>query len=123
MRKDEVPVMELEQTGSKRSNTSESNNPASRDRQRKESLGMSETTTANSGFGRHEEARRRTLAEVGTREPCPFCGRARVQRSDYVRCIACGVNWCEGDDLSCDPRNERFKQLVESLKKSARTKD
>jgi hypothetical protein len=33
------------------------------------------------------------------------------------------VNWCEGEDLSCDPRNERFKKLVESLKKSARTKD
>ena len=31
MRKYEVPVMELEQTGSKRGNTSEGNKPASRD--------------------------------------------------------------------------------------------
>lgn len=31
--------------------------------------------------------------------PCPFCGKPRSQRSDYVRCQSCGVNWLQ-DEMS-----------------------
>jgi hypothetical protein len=33
--------------------------------------------------------------EVGTLAPCPFCQKPRVQRSDYIRCNPCGVNWLQ----------------------------
>ena len=39
--------------------------------------------------------------------PCPFCGLPRSQRSDYIRCQPCGVNWLPGEDLSRDPRLTR----------------
>lgn len=29
--------------------------------------------------------------------PCPFCGKPRSQRSDYVRCQSCGVNWLQDE--------------------------
>lgn len=35
--------------------------------------------------------------------PCPFCGKPRSQRSDYVRCQPCGLNWLEGEDMSKSP--------------------
>ena len=54
------------------------------------------------------------MDETGDMPPCPFCQRARVQRSDYVRCCRCGVNWLDGEDLSKDPRNERYRQMVEA---------
>lgn len=25
--------------------------------------------------------------------PCPFCQKPRSQRSDYIRCQSCGINW------------------------------
>jgi ribosomal protein L37AE/L43A len=46
-------------------------------------------------------------AEVGDQPDCPFCGTARLKRTDYIRCGKCGVNWMDGEDLSCDPRESR----------------
>lgn len=60
-----------------------------------------------------QEARQAVMDETGDMPPCPFCQRARVQRSDYVRCCRCGVNWLDGEDLSKDPRSERYRQMVE----------
>ena len=42
-----------------------------------------------------EAARQERLSEVGTLSPCPFCGKARVQRNTYVRCNPCGINWLD----------------------------
>ena len=42
-----------------------------------------------------EEARQARLGEVGTLSPCPFCRTPRVQRSDYIRCNPCGINWLD----------------------------
>jgi predicted RNA-binding Zn-ribbon protein involved in translation (DUF1610 family) len=41
------------------------------------------------------EARRLTAMEKGTESACPFCGVARVRRSDYIRCNPCGTNWLD----------------------------
>jgi hypothetical protein len=54
------------------------------------------------------------LSEVGTEPPCPFCGRAMVLRSDYIRCLPCGVNWLAEemhllDYLNLDPRVARSR--------------
>ena len=38
-------------------------------------------------------ASQKALNEVGSEPPCPFCHRARVLRSDYIRCNPCGMNW------------------------------
>ena len=27
--------------------------------------------------------------------PCPFCGKPRSQRSNYIRCQACATNWIQ----------------------------
>ena len=43
-----------------------------------------------------------------TDSPCPMCGLPRSQRSDYIRCSPCGMNWLEGEDLTKDPRIDRF---------------
>lgn len=56
-----------------------------------------------------EATRQERLNEVGTEPPCPFCGKPRVNRSDYIRCIRCGINWLNEemhlpDYLSRDPR-------------------
>lgn len=56
-----------------------------------------------------EQARQERMNEVGTEPPCPFCGRLRVSRSDYIRCNPCGVNWLMEemhllDYLGRDPR-------------------
>ena len=55
----------------------------------------------------HEER----LNEPGTMPPCPFCQRMRVQRSDYVRCNPCGLNWLKGEDLSKNPHLSRAPYL------------
>lgn len=52
----------------------------------------------------HEER----INEPGTMPDCPFCHKPRVQRSDYLRCNRCGVNWLEGEDVSLDPRKSRM---------------
>ncbi len=36
--------------------------------------------------------------------PCPFCGLPRCERSSYIRCQRCGINWSPGDELDRDPR-------------------
>jgi uncharacterized Zn finger protein (UPF0148 family) len=56
---------------------------------------------------------REELKKGGTGPPCPFCGLPRVQRSDYLRCPRCGVNWLEGEALDCDPRRERQRRHQE----------
>ena len=47
--------------------------------------------------------REQRLAEVGTKPPCPFCGKPRVQRSSYIRCNPCGMNWGEEQDIFLHP--------------------
>lgn len=54
-------------------------------------------------YEEQEQARAERLAEVGTMPPCPFCGRPRVERSDYIRCNPCGINWIEGTDWGKRP--------------------
>lgn len=53
-----------------------------------------------------------SLNEPGTMPPCPFCGIARHQRSDYVRCQPCGINWLDGEDLDKDPRIARHAEFL-----------
>ena len=53
-----------------------------------------------------------SLNAPGTLSPCPFCGVPRHQRSDYVRCQPCGVNWLAGEDLNKDPRNARMAAFI-----------
>lgn len=59
-----------------------------------------------------ELARRERLSEVGILPPCPFCQKPRVQRSDYIRCNPCGINWLSGEDISKDPRASRISVTV-----------
>lgn len=58
-----------------------------------------------------ELLRQDRLNEPGTMPPCPFCQRARVQRSDYVRCNPCGLNWLEGENLALSPHLSREPYL------------
>lgn len=51
--------------------------------------------------------------------PCPFCKKPRSQRSTYIRCQPCGINWLAGEDPATDPRIDRFKQVVASARWSA----
>ena len=44
-------------------------------------------------YEQQEANRKDRLAEVGTMPPCPFCKKPRVERSDYIRCLPCGINW------------------------------
>jgi hypothetical protein len=55
-------------------------------------------------------------SEAGNQEPCPMCGASRVLRSDYLRCLPCGVNWLEGEDRSKHPGLERSRKMIEELK-------
>jgi len=52
--------------------------------------------------------------------PCPFCQRPRSQRSDYIRCTPCGINWSAGEDLGRNPKVERFQKMVDSQRKTAK---
>lgn len=61
-----------------------------------------------------EAARVERLNEKGSEPPCPFCQRPRVMRSDYIRCLPCGINWLASemgipDYLNLDPRVARTK--------------
>jgi hypothetical protein len=63
-------------------------------------------------YEEQEANRQDRLNEVGTLSPCPFCRKPRVQRSDYVRCNPCGINWLDEEMhlpnyLSRDPRVAR----------------
>jgi uncharacterized Zn finger protein (UPF0148 family) len=57
---------------------------------------------------------REEIEKGGSESPCPFCGIPRLQRSDYIRCCRCGINWLEGETLDKDPRTERMRKQVES---------
>lgn len=50
-----------------------------------------------------ETARQERLSEAGTMPACPMCGKPRVQRSDYIRCNPCGMNWSEGQAIDRHP--------------------
>jgi hypothetical protein len=43
--------------------------------------------------------------------PCPLCHRPRSQRSDYIRCTPCAMNWLPGEDLEKDARLSRAPYL------------
>ena len=71
-------------------------------------------------YEEQEKMRAEALAEKGTMPPCPFCKVPRVERSDYIRCNKCGVNWLlEEKDLrdylnrnpaACRDEARRLKQ-------------
>lgn len=65
------------------------------------------------------------MAHGGDREPCPFCGVPRCQRSDYIRCMQCGINWLDGEDLSRDPyfSRELYRTIESQKAKSSPGKD
>lgn len=63
-----------------------------------------------------EASRQEYLGELGTEPACPFCRRPRVKRSDYTRCNPCGVNWLEEEDLSRNPKAERWEKLLASAR-------
>lgn len=71
------------------------------------------------------EWRERLATEVGTEMGCPFCGVARVRRSDYVRCNGCGINWLDEERglpgyLDRDPGLARHDaRMVTGVSKSA----
>ena len=44
-------------------------------------------------YEQQEANRQDRLNEKGTLPPCPFCKVLRVERSDYIRCNPCGINW------------------------------
>jgi ribosomal protein L37AE/L43A len=44
-------------------------------------------------YEEQEANRLERINELGTEPPCPFCKRPRVERTDYIRCNPCGVNW------------------------------
>jgi hypothetical protein len=62
-------------------------------------------------YEEQELLRQDRLNEKGTAPPCPLCGRPRVQRSDYIRCNPCGMNWLKGEDLTKDARLSREPYL------------
>jgi hypothetical protein len=59
-----------------------------------------------------QAARDSQINEVGTLPPCPMCGVPRCQRSDYVRCNPCGVNWLDGENLDKNPQIERYDKMI-----------
>jgi hypothetical protein len=63
------------------------------------------------------------LKKGGKQAPCPFCRIPRVQRSDYIRCCRCGINWLAGEALDKDPRNERMRLMIESATSTAPKKN
>lgn len=55
----------------------------------------------------------------GSESPCPLCGFGRVQRSDYLRCVRCGLNWMNGEALDRDPRRQRLERFLAETKATA----
>ena len=85
---------------------------------------MNETTTSKSDYGAGVRAMlKEEIEKGGSLSPCPFCAIPRVQRGDYVRCCKCGINWDQGENLSKDPKIERFQKMVASAPKSLRKGD
>ncbi len=48
----------------------------------------------------------------GNLSPCPFCKMPRNQRTDYIRCRSCGINWLQGENLDKDPRIQRTAEAL-----------
>ena len=44
--------------------------------------------------------------------PCPFCKKPRSQRSTYVRCQPCGMNWFAGQPIDKHPHSKTVKPYV-----------
>jgi len=49
----------------------------------------------------------RAWEDGGDLPACPLCGLGRVQRTNYIRCLKCGVNWLDGEGWSKNPSIER----------------
>ena len=64
------------------------------------------TTAMNSdnSLGNATRAMKEAAMEPGTLSPCPLCKTPRSQRTCYVRCNKCGINWEDGADLDINPR-------------------
>jgi len=63
-----------------------------------------------------KQTRQERLAEVGTLPPCPQCGTPRVQRSDYIRCNPCGLNWLDGENWDANPKVERYQKMLATMR-------
>lgn len=50
---------------------------------------------------------------------CPLCGLPRCQRSDYIRCQRCGVNWLPGEAMDKNPTIDRFREMAALQPKKA----
>lgn len=78
-------------------------------------------------FEQQEANRKERLEEVGAMPTCPFCGKPRVARSDYLRCNPCGVNWLDEEMhlpnyINLDPRvARRAASTATPAKSSAET--
>ena len=79
---------------------------------------MNATSTASDTARDVRESLKEEIPHGGDQEPCPFCGIPRVQRSDYVRCCGCGINWSPGEDMSKHPSIERYQKMVASQRKT-----
>ena len=60
------------------------------------------------------------LEHRGSEAPCPFCGLPRCERSDYIRCSRCGINWCEGDNLDIHPHLSKVQKQAHRLGSEAK---
>lgn len=58
---------------------------------------------------------RKEILGGGKEAPCPHCSVPRVQRTDYIRCCRCGINWCAGEPLDQDPREFRRQQTIQQI--------
>lgn len=65
-------------------------------------MGIEDLGLADRISGYRAQVRREQTIGGGL-SPCPSCGVPRCQRSDYIRCSKCGVNWIEGADLTRMP--------------------
>lgn len=63
---------------------------------------------------------RREIEKGGKLDPCPRCGVPRLQRSSYIRCAGCALNWMPGENLDRDPRIERFEKMKAGQTRSAK---
>jgi len=53
--------------------------------------------------------------------PCPMCGLPRSRRSDYIRCTPCGTNWLNGENLSANPKIERYQRSTAEANRQLRS--
>ena len=61
-------------------------------------------TISNEDADKAKAQRMKAYRKGGDQSPCPFCHVPRFQRTDYVRCCVCGINWSPGEDLNRNPR-------------------